>query len=276
MTDPAPACYRDRHNGVRFQRQQHRPDCTDPNCRGCLPCAQRTHCTATKTCSWHIPEGTSTCGRCLARTRRDLRWIGDLAPLMLTAAMSGGVDSEAANLAGPAVDAEAWSWRKAAARSGLTWHVSLVEEDDEHHPLRVTQTWATTLASEYGQAPALGTVTECVAWLDRHLHRIAQDDEQDFPLLTRELRRCRQHLEAVLHNDDRPERGAPCPDCTNEDTGVGPRLVRLFAHWCTDPNCERLHSDNADRDVWQCPRIDTHSWSHGMYEAYVAERKSSA
>src|SRR5690606_41422977 len=66
-----------------------------------------------------------------------------------------------------------------------------------HHP---------HIFSLHDALPILG-IQGAAAYLDRHLHRIANDDAQDFPLLRRELRKCRQHLEAVLHNDTRPDRG---------------------------------------------------------------------
>lgn len=274
MSETKRACYRDRDNGVYFGKQAHRHDCADAACRGCVPCAE-DHCTAARNCAWHVSEGEQTCGRCLASARRDLRWIGDLSPLMMAAAMAGGVDSEAANLAGPSVDPEAWSWRKAAARRGLAWHVSLIEDDDEHHPLRVTQTWARMVGEDYGHDVMPQTVGDAVAYLDRNLHRIAQDEEQDFPLLARELRKCRQHLEAVLHNDDRPERGAPCPECTSETTGVGPRLVRDYSHWCADDECRREHRPDESKDAWVCPRDSEHRWSHAAYTNYLQERRGA-
>lgn len=263
MTDPAPACYRDRTNGVRYQRGIHHAACADDACRGCRPCPERWHCTARRSCSWHVEVGQLTCGRCLARVRADLRWIGDLASLLPVAAEAAGVDSEAANLAGPATDSEAWSWRKAAAMAGGSWHLSLVEDDDEHHPLRVTQTWARMIAEDYGHEPDLGTVASCVGYLDRQLSRIAHDDEQDFPLLGTELRVCRDHVEVSLRNGDQIDRGAPCPECTSEETGVGPRLVREWAATVSET-----------WDEWRCPRNRAHRWSHEDYVRWIETRQT--
>lgn len=267
------ACYREA-NGVRFTKNAHRHDCTDPTCRGCVRCPEPAHCTARPNCSWHIAEGQLTCGRCLAAVRRDLRWIMALAALMPVAAEYDGVQSEAAVLAGPTADPEAWAWRKVSARAGRAWHISLIEDDDEHHPANVLGTWARMLTEDYGhEMPFAAALSWTGAYLDRNLHRVAQDDEQDFPLLRRELRKCRQHLEAVLHNDDRPERGAPCPECTSEDAGVGPRLTRRYGHWCEDEACERMHHGDTTDDVWICPRNRDHSWSHEDYERWIAERR---
>ena len=101
------------------------------------------------------------------------------------------------------------------------------------------------------------------------------DAEQDFPLLARELRKCRQHLEAVLHNDERAERGAPCPECTSETTGVGPRLTRHYPHWCDDPECCREHVEDDSDDEWVCPRNPAHTWSQAAYTRWVEGRRKA-
>ena len=271
------ACYRDRDNGVHYQRAQHLPDCADPGCRGCRPCGERWHCTARKSCTWHVAAGELTCGRCIGLARTDLRWIRDLSSLLLPQALGDGVASEAAHLAGPATDPRAWAGiRLAQSRHLTTWMLANriteqqatnamanLEEDDKRHAERLVTTWARMVAEDYQHPlPERMTLTWCVGYLERQLHRVANDGEQDFPLLSRELRKCRQHLEAVLHNDERPDRGAPCPECVGQGVGV-PRLVREYA---------RLQP--SDRyDTWRCPRNSDHTWSHHAYVAYVEDRK---
>lgn len=269
-------CYRDRDNGVYFTREAHQLLCAEPECRGCVVCLGQ-HCQAKKSCTWHVDESEVTCGRCLATTRRYLRGIVGLSALMPVAAMTddNGVNSEAANLAGPAVDPEAWSWRKAAARQGVAWHVSLVEEDDEHHPLRVLGTWERMIREDYDHpTDATLTIAAAANYLDRQLHRIAQDEEQDFPLLTAELRKCYQHLESVLQNDTRPDRGAFCPTCKVEGKALV-RLTRHHGHWCTDPECERIHFADDSGDVWRCPKDITHWWTQEGYAELLRERRSA-
>jgi hypothetical protein len=275
---PAP-CYRDRDNGVRFVRNGHQIDCAEVDCRGCKPCAERRHCSGKKNCSWHIPEGTLTCGRCIADVRRDLRWIGDLSALVAIQALADGVNSEAANLAGPAADPRALAeWQIARklylrafeARGKITeaQHLhaleALSDDNDEHHPYAVLTRWQMMVSEDYGHdMPARLSTLGALAYLDRTLHRIANDDEQDFLLLKGELKRCRQHLEAVLHNDEQRDRGAPCPDCVS--TGLGaPRLERRYA----------LAQPHDRYDTWRCPRVREHEWSHHAYIAYVEDRKS--
>lgn len=270
------ACYRE-VNGVYFTRNVHSVGCEEPLCRGCRKCSG-DHCTGKKSCTWHVETGQLTCGRCLNKARTDLRWITDLAALMSTAALDGGVNSEAANLAGPSVDPEAWSWRKAAARAGGAWHASLVEEDDEHHPARVLGTWARMLTEDYGHdMPPAASLVWCADYLDRNLHRIAHDDGQDFPLMARELKKCRQHLESVLHNDDQRDQGVPCPTCVSEGS-ANPKHVRLrreYGHWCTDEDCARIHHDTDEADVWRCPKNHDHVWSHEDYDRRLEERRSA-
>ena len=269
---PAP-CYRDRDNGVRFIKAQHRLNCEDSECRGCTTCPEPHHCTARKNCTWHLPAGEITCGRCIRGVRLELGWIVSLSALLLTQALADGLESEAANLAGPAVDPEAWSWRKAAARSGGPWHLSLVEDDDEHHPLRVLGTWERMIREDYDHDTNQPiTITSAADYLNRNLHRIANDEGQDFPLLRAELKKCRQHLESVLHNDDQRDRGAPCPTC--REAGNVVRLELQYAHWCEDETCERFHFTDDASDVWRCPRDRDHWWTQQGYADLQAERKT--
>jgi len=240
------------------------------------------HCTARRTCSWHVAAHELTCARCIAGARRDLRWIGDLSALMLLAAINDGIESEAANLAGPSVDPHGWSERRRAQRQHLdTWatlgriteaqalHARVaLEEDDERHPGRVLGTWAMMLTEDYGHdMPCRAAIGWCVDYLDRQLHRVAHDPEQDFGLLARDLRKCRQHLEVVLDNDTRPDKGAPCPACV-EERGTGPRLHRVYA--------ERWQASDDSRDAWTCPANRSHTWSEYDYRLRVADVYATA
>jgi hypothetical protein len=233
------------------------------------------HCTARRTCSQHIGERELTCARCIGRTRTDIRQIVERAALMLPEAMVAGVDSEAANLAGPAADVEAWSWRKISAKQGRAWHVSLIEDDDDWHPETVLTRWAQMLTEDYRiERPVAWNLGNAAGFLDRRLHRIAQDDGQDFPLLAREMRKCRTHLESVLRDSLAPERGAPCPTC--KDAGDLVRLVREYPHWCTDEACEQqFHPVDEEFDVWVCPRNREHWWTAAGYGELMDARKGA-
>lgn len=289
-------CYRDRDNGVYYQRNTHHPDCIDAGCRGCRPCTER-HCTAKKNCTWHIDDAELTCGRCITAVRRDLAWIEALSALMLPAAINDGLNSEAANLAGPSADYATFSARRAILKRQIYDHLpethwprafkALLPDDDEHHPYAVVTRWEAMIREDYGHEPPEGsraTVSGAIAYLDRTLHRIAHDDEQDFPLMASELKQCRQHLEAVLHNDDRPDRGAPCPACHEQGIEKPPRLQLHRGHWCDDEDCRKLHYSvrydaDAERmvpdtsgDLWVCPRDESHTWTEVAYRGWVEER----
>jgi hypothetical protein len=235
---------------------------------------KREHCTARRTCSQHLAWGELTCARCVGRTRMDLRQIVERATLLLPEAMVAGVNSEAANLAGPTTDPEAWSWRKVAAKQGRAWHVSLDEDDDETNPERVLTVWAQMLTEDYDlERPERWTLTNAAALIDRVLHRVAQDEDQDFGLMARELRRCRSHLESVLSDSMQPEKGAPCPTCKEAGTLV--RLVREYPHYCEDADCCQIHVTTDELDVWVCPANSEHWWTPGGYGNLMDERKGA-
>jgi hypothetical protein len=242
------------------------------------------HCTARRTCSQHIGFGELTCARCLGRSRMDIRQIVERAALMLPEAMVAGVDSEAANLAGPAADYRVFSARRLIAKQWIEAHLpqrhweraerNLLTDDDEWHPYSVLTRWCLMLAEDYGLAlPERFTIANAAALLDRILGRVAQDEAQDFPLLARELRKCRSHLEAVMGDSMSPERGAPCPECAGRGTFV--RLVREYGHWCDDEDCERFHFTTDEADSWVCPRDSAHRWDLESYSRWVEERKGA-
>lgn len=231
----------------------HLRDCEAADCGGCVRCSE-THCTARTRCATHIGPTELTCPGCIGKTRDDLAMIVTLAALMLPEAVERGVNSEAAYLAGPSADPEAWSWRKVTAKQGVAWHVSLIEEDDERHPLAVTGVWEMMIRADYGpDTEARLTVTSAVGYLDRMLHRIANDPAQDFPLFATEIRRCRTHLEAVLHDSHAPETGAPCPACP-----------------AAQPLVKRYEDDDPTgaSDRWTCRDCDSW-WSEADYRLRV-------
>jgi hypothetical protein len=81
------------------------------------------HCTARRTCSNHVGPGEITCAKCVGRSRMDLRRIVELAPLAMTQAIAVGVESEAANLAGPAADLRVFEARRSISRAWIYTHV---------------------------------------------------------------------------------------------------------------------------------------------------------
>tara|TARA_R100000655_G_scaffold92848_1_gene134066 strand:+ start:17196 stop:18032 length:837 start_codon:yes stop_codon:yes gene_type:complete len=248
------------------------------------------HCTARRTCSVHVGEDELTCPRCIARTRANLRRIPTLDALLLPVAVANGADSTAADLAGPAAQPRDWTERRIAMRSHLAaWsdrgriterqyvHARhAMDETDDRHPLNVLGQWDLMIREDYDHpSQERVTVANAADYLDRQLARIANDPDQDWALMSTEIRKTRRYLERVVSLAAAPERGAPCPDCTSEETGVGPRLVRHYSHWCDDETCERIHYDDDTADQWICPRDRGHVWSHADYERWIEERQGA-
>lgn len=248
------------------------------------------HCTARTSCSVHIGRGEQTCPRCIARARADLRRIPVLAAFVQPVAIVSGIDSAAADLAAGAADPRAWTERQIAMRSHLdTWatHGRITDEQrlharqgmaesDDRHPLNILGRWELMLRDEYDHPTHRRIYVATAAdYLDQQLARLAQDPDQDFGQFATEMRKCRRHLETVTSLALERERGAPCPDCTSDDAGLGPRLVRHYAHWCDDPDCDRIHYDDDRADVWICPRNPAHRWDHADYERWIEERKGA-
>ena len=240
------------------------------------------HCTGRR-CSNHIGQGELTCARCIGRARNDVRRIVELAPLTAVQALGTGVDSEAANLAGPGADYGVFSARRNLDRFWLMTNIpevnleramrNLLPDDDEDHPYSVLTRWEFMLREDYDQQRDDPTsVASAGAYLERTLGRIAQDDEQDFALFASEIRHCRNHLEAVLRNSTRPERGAPCPDC--RDDGRVERMRREYGHWCDDLDCTKVHYADDAGDIWRCPRDRSHWRTHDEYVKWIEERET--
>jgi hypothetical protein len=168
------------------------------------------------------------------------------------------------------------AWRSLKAhRRGCVLYALQTElpVDDELHPMSVLGVWAMMIAEDYGhELPSPLTISSAAAYLDRQLHRIAHDEEQDFPLFRREIAKCRSHLEAVMSDSQSAERGAPCPTC--KKAGQVVRLQREFPHWCEDPDCtQQFHFVTDEADVWVCPRNREHWWTAAGYAEYLDQRK---
>lgn len=258
------------HTDVGPMLATHVPDCERADCGGCIPCPE-THCTARSRCLSHVAPTELTCPGCIGQTRTDLAQVVELSALMLGEAIVRGINSEAANLAGPAADPAVWSARQVIKRRHITEHLPaeaweyatrvLIEDDDDWHPLLVLGRWEMMLREDWGpETDTRLTVSSAADYLERNLPRLANDPAQDFPLFATEIRACRTHLEAVLHDSRQPEKGAPCPTCTTEQQR-GPALVK------------RYDDDDATgaSDTWLCKRCDSW-WSEADYRLRVGAR----
>lgn len=175
---------------------------------GCLPCPE-THCVV---CS--KTHAKAACTGCLDDARSDLKAIGDLCASLPAEAVEKGVQSEAMMLLGPSSDPEAWRNRATSAMVGRLDASYLEDCRDEAHPLWVLGTWEQVWRDHLDHySIATVTVASAHAYLDMQIGYMAEQVEPAFDEFARELRGCRAHLENVLHDGIREERGAPCVQC---------------------------------------------------------------
>lgn len=249
------------------------------------------HCTARRTCSQHVGHQEQTCARCIGRARTNIKRLIELAPVYaLLEAEDRRGDLEAMSLAGPTAHFPIWEWRYLRRRTEiqtayedkpelLKKHTDWLtaERDDDLHPTLLLAKWVCYLADEYGlKAPTLTNVATLGDWLtDRgQFGKFAQDPDQEFGRFAAEVRACLNHIEFRLNlRGDRKTIGVSCPTCAIE--GHKARLVRLYAHWCEEPDCERIHVADESRDIWRCPRDHTHQWKPDQYERYLKDRRSA-
>jgi hypothetical protein len=192
---------------------------------GCLPCPE-LHC-----CVCQKAHAKAACTACLDDARSDLAAIGSLCASLPAEAVEKGVQSEAMMLLGPAADPEAWRNRATSAMVGRLDASYLEDCRDESHPLFVLGSWEQIWRDHldhYSIAPI--TVASAHAYLDMQIGYMSEQAEPAFDEFARELRGCRAHLENVLHDGIREERGAPCVQCST-------RMVKVDDDW----SCRTCH-----------------------------------
>lgn len=198
----------------------------------------------------HVHE--RTCPNCIHDARQTLADIARMCSALPEEAALKGIDSEAMNLAGPAADPEARANAEASYLAGRLpegwldsthgrWCPTLRNEPctgckgDDLHPLVVLgfdqMEWEAELENVSDQRV---TVTGAIAYLGRHLDRMAQWPHIDFAYTVKRWKACAHHLETVLHDGEQRDTGAPCLNC----------LTPL----------ERIYGTDEDADGWKCPR----------------------
>lgn len=243
---PPRTCRWTSNSEPRLLNGRHNPNCDNTTCRGCQECPER-HCTVCN--REHVTvdgRGTDqTCGPCLTTIRDNLREITTLTEHLLDEAINKGVNSDAADLAGPAIRTyegiEAFEYRR---MSYLMGRIPQLEQDDQH-PLWILGTWETVVREHLNQPanPADRiTLPDARDYLDRQLFTIAHDPNFPVDELADDLKDCRNHLENVLHEGTRTETGAACPACG------GANLVKDYGQ---DPD---------DEIRWRCPRNSCGQW----------------
>lgn len=213
---------------------RHAVPCTCDGERGCLPCPE-THCVV---CG--RAHAKAACTGCLEAARSDLQAIGDLCLSLPSEAAHRGVQSEAMVLLAPSANPEAWRHRATSAMFGRVddtylqdcrWSKHLSDVDDELHPGWVLGTWEQIWRDFLDhQTDAPFTLAAGIAYLDMQIGYMSEQVEPAFDEFARELRGCRAHLEDVLRDGDREERGAPCVQCEKP-------MVRTEDHW----ECRTCH-----------------------------------
>lgn len=269
-----------RRRGIR---DRHAEDCPDQHwhpplswqpCPGCEPCPE-PHCGV---CGREHVEQL-TCPTCLGEARDHLSEIRRLElGVPLEAQELGDVESEAAMLAGPVANPEAYAQRRSYGyhepEEVKTKTGAIVGED---HPLWILGTWD-LLVTEHYDTRRTGriTVATSAAYLDLVLSDLAQDPAFPFPDLAHDLRRAREHLEDVLHDGERNDSGAPCMSCgavlqkptrkrreCTHPTPARTLLATLHTYpelpvWTTELQAAREACTTCDQggraDYWECPR----------------------
>lgn len=194
---------------------RHLDPCACDGDAGCLPC-ERPHCIV---CGRTHPD-RYVCTVCVDAARSDLRVIGELCNALPDEAVLRGVDSEAMMLLGPTADPEAWRNTAASATDGRLIADYLADAGNELHPLWVLGTWEQVWRDflRHDTERAL-TLPSAWAYLDTQLGYMAEQPAPPFDEFSKDLRHCRGHLEDVLRDGIREDRGAPCVQC-------GTRMIR--------------------------------------------------
>lgn len=179
------------------------------------PCPH-PHC---RVCGYrHTNDDQPTCPTCVGNTRDNITTIENLYDRLPDETIHRGINSEAANLEGPNADPEAWSWHKISARQGHITHPTLTEDDDILGPLWILGTW-TMLVRELLDQPTVLKVTVANAgkYLRARLTDLAQNPDLAYEELAKDIRKCRAHLEAILHAQPMGDRaGVGCFDCGDD------------------------------------------------------------
>lgn len=219
---------------------RHEDRCADDECRGCLPCPSG-HC---RVCETIHAEGT--CPDCLDETRETIAEIVRLCADLDLEVEAKGVESEAMHLLGPTAQPEAWRQR---GRFGHRY--DLEARLGENHPLWVLGTWEMLYRDAFDHTSHdRVSVTDAAGYLDRNLGYMSGYSDVPFEDLARDARSCRAHLEAVLHDGEQRDQGAPCMNC-------GALLERTWDH------------TGSGNDGWKCPRCKRTS-TEAQYRFAVA------
>lgn len=257
-------CRYDGRENPRLTRD-HLEDCEDGACKGCLPCGH-AHC---RVCGKEHVDGS--CVACTGEAREDLHAIRDMCRNLASEVIHRGVDSEAFALLAPAADPEAWGHITTSLKVGRLpvgylrcdrcKNVYPCEKhaDGELHPLFVLASWEDVWREALDhETDARASISEAARYLDQQLTYMAGYEHAPFEDFARDLRRCRNHLESVLHDGEQVEVGAACIKCQEKfDIGVPQHKCYRGRElpWSTNERPALAHEDG-----WACPRCKR--WSN--------------
>jgi len=221
------------------------PDTT--SCQGCEPCPHR-HCLS---CGHRHAE--VTCPHCTGLARTELWRITALDQLINTEVRRGNptTDSETVMLDGPAAHPEAWYHVADSVRAGrIRGDVEANRHED--HPLWVLGWWEIAWRDhlDHDSTDRI-TVFAAAQYLDDQLTDMASQLEPPFEQFAADLRRCRGHLEDVLH--DRDPKPKDCPKC-------GGPLVLDYDETGKDAGYTEGNEERDYDDRWKCGNRRCRQW----------------
>lgn len=238
-----PACRWSHHYDARIIPGRHDDACKGAGpgwhpplvwaeCDACLECVE-DHC---RSCGHAHAE--QVCPRCIARVREKLEKIEDLCLRLPDEAINNGARNSAPgrNVMGgdPMVllaggsdgKARAWARERGDRREALGYargtdgdvtHALDEREGDPVPPIVPLLGWEETYRKAFDQPAdedAPPTIGGAIAYLEDHLHVIAAYDGDLFCDLGDELDELIARLENVLTDGTRPQKGAPCVQCS--------------------------------------------------------------
>lgn len=198
-----------------------------------------------------MAHAVGTCAECLAETRETLHEIARMCGALPDEVEARGIEGEAMFLLGPVADPEARGHLEASVAAGRVPIDYLADAIGETHPVWVLGTWDMLWRDALDHDTVeLVTIPDAVDYLDRTMTYMAGYEHVPFEDFARDLRHCRVHLEAVLHDGEQHDRGAPCMNC-------GALLERAWDF------------SGTGKDGWQCPRCKRSS-TEDQYRFAVA------
>jgi hypothetical protein len=207
---------------------RHQEDCASEACRGCQECTEG-HC---RVCNRVHADGT--CAECLALTREALHDIARMCDALPEEVEHRGVDGEAMMLLGPAADPEARGHLEASVKAGRV-PADYLEGGGELHPRIIIGKWDMVWRDALDHDEATGwNLAVGIDYLDRTMTYMGAYEHAPFEDFHRDLKKCRTHMEAVLHDGEQRDTGAPCMSC--------------------NAPLERTWGETALTDGWRCPR----------------------